>query len=468
MRRSVVSVLVALLVAAGCSNDDDTAKSMTTRRTTTTASTGIPSSTSWCPDVEPRNEPDPKRPQYTLSFTIGPQLNTVDGTTRVAFIPDLDTDRLVFRLWANSPRITNAGGGISTRDIRLNGSSTVAIEQPDPTTLVLRPGETLVAGKKVDVEVGWNLRVPAGSDDRVSLDAGALRLGSFYPVLPWEPGVGWATEPPTSGFAETSVSPIADYEVDITAPEGVEILGSGKREGRPNHWRARAVHDVAYSVGDFEIANATIRVPHEVEVSVGVAVPLPSIADEDPDAYLADVVDGLEENSERFGRYAWDSFTLAVTSDLGGGIEYPTHVMQGPSTVGAITSHEVAHMWFYALVVNNQGRHPFLDEGLTTYAEWRLESSESTDFPLSREARGRANEPMTYWEGKQDAYYAAVYAQPAVALLNLGTRRQVDCMLRHYVAENAYEIATPEDLQAAAHEVFDDPDPVFQQFGLIE
>ena len=62
------------------------------------------------------------------------------------------------------------------------------------------------------------------------------------------------------------------------------------------------------------------------------------------------------------------TFTLAITPQLGGGIEYPGHVMQGQNTLG-VTSHEVGHQWFYGLVGNDQGRDPWLDEGLATWAE---------------------------------------------------------------------------------------------------
>ena len=50
------------------------------------------------------------------------------------------------------------------------------------------------------------------------------------------------------------------------------------------------------------------------------------------------------------------------------GIEYPTMIFLGTGTAGALTTHEVAHQWFYSLVGNDQARDPVLDEGLATYA----------------------------------------------------------------------------------------------------
>ncbi len=34
-----------------------------------------------------------------------------------------------------------------------------------------------------------------------------------------------------------------------------------------------------------------------------------------------------------------------------------------------VIAHELAHQWFYHLLGNDQGKEPFLDEGITTWAE---------------------------------------------------------------------------------------------------
>ena len=96
------------------------------------------------------------------------------------------------------------------------------------------------------------------------------------------------------------------------------------------------------------------------------------------------------------GPYPWPAYTLGITAGLRGGVEFPGHVMQGPGTIGRTTSHEVAHQWFYALVGNDQGRDPWIDEALATFAEWcfegTLDAMRSRAIPVS--VRGRAGEPM--------------------------------------------------------------------------
>jgi len=142
--------------------------------------------------------------------------------------------------------------------------------------------------------------------------------------------------------------------------------------------------------------------------------------------------------------------------------------MQGPSTIGRTTSHELAHEWFYSLVGNNQGRDPWLDEGLASWGEARAEHTESTFRARAIPAggAGHGGEPMTYWASRQSIYYASVYAQPVKALLTLGDPNLVDCALRLYASRNAHHIARPADLFGALTAVFPDAVARLAPYGL--
>jgi hypothetical protein len=187
-----------------------------------------------------------------------------------------------------------------------------------------------------------------------------------------------------------------------------------------------------------------------------------------PQQFAAKAVNVLQTHSARFGPYAWSTYTLAITPNLGGGIEYPTFVMQGPNTIGRTTSHELGHEWFYSLVGDDQGRDPWLDEGLATYAEGRYEgtidSFKAVSIPPG--AAGHLGDPMTYW-GKvsHSLYNSGVYIQGGKALANLGNLDLVDCGLRIYVARNAYRVARPGDLIAALSTVFPNAAQTLATFG---
>ena len=380
------------------------------------------------------------------------------------FTPDLATDRLVFRLWPNAPRTAGAGARLDVLDVNVDGrAAPAAPAAEDATILVVQPGRNLAPRRPVDARVAWRLRLPAAVEDRVSRTGDAIRLGSFFPILPWEPGVGWATEPPTSGFAEASTAPVADFTAVVTAPAGLEVLATGQAEAG-GRWTAVGVPDFAVAVGRFSRASGTAHVPDPVAVTVAVHAGVP----ESPAAYLPRVVRSLEELSRRYGPYPWPAYTLSVTPHLDGGIEYPMHALQGPGTGGRTTTHEVAHMWFYGLVGSDQGRDPWLDEGLASWAEARLEGTLGSFLArrIPPAGRGRLGEPMTYWEPRPEAYYRSVYVQGVQALAALGQPDLVDCALRLYVARAAYRIARPRHLVDAARTVFPGAAETLARFGV--
>ena len=474
MRRLVI----ALVLLGACARGQDptvpeagtatTSTSSTT--TTTTATTAVPTTTiagqpasATCPAVPVRATPDPDRPSYRLDLEVDLAGSTVTGRQVVRFTPDVVTDRLVFRLWPNGPRPSRAGARLDVDAVYLGSSVPVRTERPDATTLVVPLEDPLGAGETIEATVPFRLTLPGPVNDRISRRGDTVRLGTFHPLLAWEPGVGWATEPPTALFAESTTSPVADWSVSVTAPDGLTVLASGtQRDGR---WTASALREFALSVGRFRLAQGIANAPQPVPVTVAVEGGM----GDDPAVYLRTAIRSLEDFGTRFGAYPYDGFTLALTPDLSGGIEYPTFVHQGPDTNARTTPHEVGHQWFYALVGNDQGRDPWLDEGLATYAEARylnnLASFTGRSIPL--DARGRAGEPMAYWDaGHSASYYRGVYVQGAQAIAALGSPDQVDCALRHHIARHAYRIATNRSTIDALKVVFPDAEAVLGRYGI--
>ena len=492
-RRLVAGVLLVVLalVVAGCSSSGDEGRREASSGSTTTSSEvgsdstasttsttiAVPESTTTiaqatprvtgpaqlkpgpaqppadsCPAVPERTAPRSDRPTYSLDVDVRLAEGIVVGSQTVRFTPDVATDRLVFRLWANAPRITRAGGGI---EVALDGAS-----QPNPTTLVLP--RSLRAGETTEVSMTWQLTLPTSpSNDRIARTGDAVRLGSFFPVLSWHPGLGWAMEPPTSGFAEASLSLPADFDVDVKVPDGSQVLATGVSDA-PGHWVASGVPDWAMSVGDFRVVTGSAN--GGVAVSVGVDRQVGDAAG----PYLDKVIAVLNDFSVRYGPYPWPTYSLALTPELSGGIEYPMHVMQGPGTLGRTTSHEVAHMWFYGLVATNQGANPWIDEGLSTWAEARFEGTveDLKARPIPAEGQARAGEPMAFWESRQSAYYRSIYVQGAQAVAALGSPDLVDCALRQLVARHSYRVVGNGEVISALSLVAPDAAAVLGRYGI--
>ena len=424
------------------------------------AQPAVPAAAFTCPAVPERRAPRADRPSYRWTINIDLAAGVVDGRGTMAFTPDVDTDRVVLRLWPNSPRITRSGGRI---DASVDGALDAVTTRPDATRIVI--GRPVRAGERFETGLVWRLTLPtSATNDRIMRGSDWLRLGSFLPVFAWEPGVGWQEQPPTSGFAEASTSVPADYEVTVTGlTEGQSILATGVQGGDGASWYASAVPEWAMTMGRMT------RRSREVD-GVRVEVGVEATVQDSPDPYLDKVVRSLQRFSQLYGPYPWPSLTVALTPGLSGGIEYPMHILQGPGTIGRTTSHEVAHMWFYGLVSTNQGRDPWIDEGLATWAEGRYEGTTGSLMGTSipAEGRGRAGEPMTFWESRQSVYYRSVYVQGAQAAgaLAPASADAVDCALRHLVARQAYEVTSPQEVVAAIEAVFPDARAVLARFGI--
>jgi hypothetical protein len=439
-----------------------TSSSTTSTVTSTTAAPTVPGqpATASCPAVPPRAQPDPHRPRYTLHVDVRPSDSIATGDLSVTFTPDVATDRLVFRLWPNGPVLAGAGAHLDAGPVAIDGGSPQQAQQPNATTLVVPLGHSIEAGRTISASMPWTLRLPGAVEDRVARIGDTVRMGSFFPLLAWEPGVGWAMEPPTTAHAETATSPTADFDLTVAAPAGLQVFATGD-ERAPGLWHASAVRDVSVVVGRFRVVNGlSAGVPITVAVENG----LP----DDPNVFLRVAVDAIDDLSRRLGPYPWSHYTIAVTPALHGGIEYPMLVSAGSGSYGRSTPHEVGHQWFYGLVGNNQARDPWLDEGLASWAEARvlgnLSSFVNRDIPA--DARGHTGSPMTFWDGRA-SYYRGVYVQGTQALAALGNPDAVDCALRIYVARNAFGIARPDDLVNALETVFPNARATLARFGAV-
>jgi aminopeptidase N len=292
-----------------------------------------------------------------------------------------------------------------------------------------------------------------------------MHLGSFFPLLEWEPGIGWARFPATTVLGETSVSPVAAFNVRVVAPRGLDVLASG-REIRDGMWRAPSMRDFALALGPFDEATTTARAPGKVDVTVGVTEGLDASAER----FAAEATKALESFARRFGPYPWSSFNLAVMPDLGGsGVEYPAMVFQGEDSLNVATAHEVAHMWFYGLVGSNPARHPWLDEGLATWSDATSDPDildRLLNLQIPADARNLIGRPMTYWERHEESYFEGVYAQSVQALNELGAASKLDCALREYLTRFAHRIAAPDDLIQILRGHFPSAKETLQRYGV--
>jgi Aminopeptidase N len=83
--------------------------------------------------------------------------------------------------------------------------------------------------------------------------------------------------------------------------------------------------------------------------------------------------DAIEQLSTYLWKYPWPSMTSMEGVLTNGGMEWPRMTVMQPwadtlSLAGDLM-HETAHMWFPMMVGSDEGRYPWMDEGLTQFNE---------------------------------------------------------------------------------------------------
>ena len=252
---------------------------------------------------------------------------------------------------------------------------------PDDETDILVPLSRDVApGETITIDIAWEAHLPS-----IALRTGHWK--SFHMVAQWfpkiarlEPEGGWAHFPLTR-FSEFYAD-FGAYDVTIDVPEtfivgatGVldkEVRAGGRLESR---FLQDDVHDFAFTAWDgFKVDTATAD-------GVALRCLYPAGYERSAAAEIAAVQFGLAHFSKAYGRYPYRTLTIVHPPESAreaGGMEYPTLITTGgwwgepwtgvraPDTT---TIHELGHQWFYGMVATDEHRWPFLDEGITSYAE---------------------------------------------------------------------------------------------------
>src|SRR5215218_5969133 len=423
---------------------------------------GSPRTTSPTPSVDPcpgrYTEPDPERPRVALRFGLDAARRVVTGTETIVFTPDLPVRELIFRLWANQPSaardtrmtVTSARAGSANR---FTVESAGAAAGRPGTLLRLPLGREVPAGDAVTATLDFTLVLGAAVFERWGSTGRTAWWGTGHPLLAWERGVGWQTQPATPVLGEYSVSEAARYDVTVDAPTADTVLITGVAEapvaagpGR-RRWRATnlTARDVSVAVGQFQLRDGVVD---GTPVRVGVSSDTPV----DPGALLSVTSVAMRKLADLFGPFPYPGMTVVALPSFGRrGIEYPGGFFAGPLLNPVTITHEVAHEWFYGLVGDNQARDPWLDEAFATYAEAVVR-----DQPDAYRDALDQPEPVGGGTGRftpdPRAYGAVVYGKGAAALLQARAKAGApafDAALRCYVNANAWRIATPADVERA-------------------
>jgi aminopeptidase N len=110
------------------------------------------------------------------------------------------------------------------------------------------------------------------------------------------------------------------------------------------------------------------------------------------------MVNVMDFYNKKIGDYPYKQYSFIQGGD--GGMEYAMcTLMLGNGTLEGIlgtATHELGHSWFQHVLASNESKHPWMDEGFTTYVE---------DFVLNEMAVKKEENPF---KGNYAAYYKLV------------------------------------------------------------
>ncbi len=333
-------------------------------------------------------ETPPSTLQYSVDATLNWTTKSLHVRQTVTYVNDTGNDLSLIVLNVESnrqpetfslKRVTGTDGrGVG--DVSLNGAR-LEIPLVDP----------LPVNKSIEFTLTYDLRIPQihagyllghlgywGFSDR------QVNLGMWMPLVAACTADHKWVSPSFHEVGEYFVLRTADFSLDlhiIGAPDSVRVALPGivsRPDSRTWHTDLYAARELTLSISDQYHLLTTSN-------ESGVDVELYYFADSEPGSLeaahhaLDTATDALALYEELYGMYPYTRLVI-VEGDFPDGMEFSGLVFVSEdwfqTWTGAqndwltlITVHEVAHQWWYALVGNDQGQHPYMDEALAIYSE---------------------------------------------------------------------------------------------------
>ena len=243
-------------------------------------------------------------------------------------------------------------------------------------------------GREITLRVTWKAKVP-----RTFSRTGAI--GTYYFIAHWFPKIGVFEDGRWSAHqfhANTEFfSDYGRYDVRMTVPRGWILGATGTEQSRTDNADGTTTHRyVQDDVHDFTWTTSPDYIEHRQRFEHAGLPPAemrlllqPEHAGQE-DRHFAATAAALRYYGEWFGPYPYGHVTIIdpAYQSGAGGMEYPTLFTAGTrwwaprqtNSPEAVTVHEAGHQFWYGIVGNNEFEHAWLDEGLNTFSEERVQS----------------------------------------------------------------------------------------------
>ena len=337
------------------------------------------------------------------------------------------------------------------RELRIRPQAPLA-DGATVTVVVAYGGEPAPVTTPSLGEIGW-LVLPDGQ--------GSYVIGEPEGAATWFP----ANDHPTDK---------ATFRFELSVPPGVEALANGELVARDDTTWVWAMDDPMATylaqvvIGQYQLTEEQ----GPGDVTIRNAFPEPIAGDVAPS--FARQGDMLEHFTSRFGPYPFDVYgSVVVDANIGLAFESQTLSLFPSNFVDeAVVAHELAHQWYGNSVTAASWRDIWLNEGITTYAQWTWTAASGGPTVLEQAAAAHDRLPATTIPpgdpGPGGLFDLAVYDRGALTLFALEAEVGGDSLtaiLRRWAAERAGGTGSTDDFVALAEAVAGRPlGPLFDEW----
>ena len=444
-----------------------------------------------------------------MDLTYEQSSNKIYGKMKVDFFNDYEepVSVLKFNLYPNayrqnakySPVATQyisrayydgvSYGGIVIKSV-VSGGKTVefSVCGEDMNILSVPLEKEIFKGERAVVEIEFETTL-AKVNHRLGVTENCINLTEFYPVLCGYDGSFY--ESVYYSVGDPYFLEVADYKFNITLPNDYGVACSGDiistKKGEENSTYGYFVKNAR------SIALVLSKEYDCLTEKVGdITLNYYFYGKRNHEQTLKTAIKALNYFEKTFGKYPYDTFTVAETDFIQGGMEYSGLAFISSNLTqdafDEVVVHETAHQWWYGGVGSNQTEYAFLDESLAEYSvvlfyenhgEYGLDrelliNSSLTTYrtycsvyeKLFNKIDTRMIRPLSEFSGEYE-YVNIAYIKGCVMLDNLriliGENKFFDGLKRYYTGY-LYEIATPYDLAGAFEKTGVDTGGFFQSY----
>ena len=433
--------------------------------------------------VYTNNSPDVlNRVYYHLYFNAFQPGSEMDVRSLTIADPDRRVKDRISKLQPNEI------GYIKVNSLKQNGKTlkheTVGTVLEVDLAKPIQPGESVTFEMDFDGQVPVQIR----RSGRNNKEGVALSMAQWYPKMAEYDFEGWHADP---YIGREFHGVWGDFDVKITIDKNYIIGGTGYLQNpnnigygyetgtvnRPNtdkltwHFVAPMVHDFTWAA-DPNYIHDSLQVPNGPMLHFFYKNTMSSEQKDNWKRIQPKAVEFMQYYSNLVGKYPYKQYSIIQGGD--GGMEYGMcTLLLGEGTYEGMLkgtiSHEMAHTWFQFLLASNESKHPWMDEGFSTYIEYKAVNSlfnEGKENPLEEAytayislAKSGREQPLTTHGDRyvfNRAYSLASYYKGAVFLAQLGYimgEENLDKTIKKYFDDFAFKHPKPLDIIRTAEKV---------------